>query len=392
MYSKQAKKVKKLVGSTRDYFSATAGDLKEGASKATAKLLSYTPVPNLFDSNKQFVELSEETKLLAKGVLQPGDIILVKTPTFFHNKIRMVASASYDHWVVVLDASMTTLQVSFPMAKLTKVWPFVNPLREPLVIRPKMSDAQRDNFIAKWLSIVGKKYDYRRLFKLFLKRETYDKKDRVLCSNAIFQAFWQANKDFILPDVDKNYLDFNKSGTFSVDDFFRLGLLMPDKFEIIDSLKPPMGENTQDLDPEVSIDEFQTSSILERYSIYYFLNMLIYIHERADVINMILVSINFLMDLMEKEKSPKKKRSYFETGSTLVQLFMIFNNIEKEGLNPKNKKKLLMIIFNMMFLGVQTKRMKMLKSMTLRLINDNKIQTLTSNFFTNIRDTIKAKL
>ena len=140
MYAKSLKRTKKLLNSTKSTFSNVAHEVKEVASSLTAKVISYSSSSSLFNYNAKFVKISEDRKLLAAEVLKPGDIVLVKTPTFLHSKLRMASNTTYDHCVVILDASMNVLQVSFPKAKLCKVWPFVNELREPLIIRPKVSD------------------------------------------------------------------------------------------------------------------------------------------------------------------------------------------------------------------------------------------------------------
>lgn len=107
------------------------------------------PEISLFNYNKKFIEIDDETRKLAESLLQPGDIILVKTPTFFNSKLRIIANAPYDHCVVVMDSSMTCLEISYPEAKLVEVWAFVNPNRKPLIIRPQMNDQQKEEFLNK---------------------------------------------------------------------------------------------------------------------------------------------------------------------------------------------------------------------------------------------------
>ena len=77
--------------------------------------------------------------------LQPGDMILIKTPSAIYSAIRTLGRQSYDHIVsstsklirqaVVLD-DQYSLHISYPYAKKAPTFFFTHKLRQPLIIRP----------------------------------------------------------------------------------------------------------------------------------------------------------------------------------------------------------------------------------------------------------------
>jgi hypothetical protein len=61
--------------------------------------------------------------------------------------------------------------------------------------------------------------------------------------------------------AEKNYLDYNRSGTFSVDDFHRMALLMPEKFELHTTLMPEVRIDDEVVQAQAvtAIDEHEAS-------------------------------------------------------------------------------------------------------------------------------------
>ena len=78
-------------------------------------------------------------------LLQPGDIILVKTPSqVYLQMFRMLGFKGYDHTVLVVDDSRT-LHIGWPRAKLVPTILFTTPSKQGLLIRPRWtSDEQRN--------------------------------------------------------------------------------------------------------------------------------------------------------------------------------------------------------------------------------------------------------
>ena len=80
--------------------------------------------------------------------LQPGDLILTKTPSCIYQMFRTLGGPTeYDHISVVLDETYS-LHISYPRAKKVPTTVFTHIKREPLVIRPVFqSPEQKENFI-----------------------------------------------------------------------------------------------------------------------------------------------------------------------------------------------------------------------------------------------------
>ena len=83
---------------------------------------------------------SEKAKAieLAQSV-KPGDLILVKTPNRMYEAMRRIYATPYDHVVVVVD-EVRCLHISFPIAKLVPTYMFTDLKREPLVLRPNLTE------------------------------------------------------------------------------------------------------------------------------------------------------------------------------------------------------------------------------------------------------------
>ena len=153
-------------------------------------------------SHARFNIIADAEKNLAMKTVQPGDIILVKTPTFMHTKIREFSNSVYDHCIVILSKSehenskepgkysLNCLQISYPKVKQCEAWPFMISCRQPMIIRPKISQENMKQFIAKSKKLVGKRYNFRQLMNSILKQKTFKENPyKVVCSDAIFKAF-----------------------------------------------------------------------------------------------------------------------------------------------------------------------------------------------------------
>lgn len=80
--------------------------------------------------------------------IQPGDIILVKTPNFFYETLRKLYGTEHDHAILVVDAERC-LHISYPKARLVPVDQFLQPGRDPLLIKvTALSAHDRIKFIS----------------------------------------------------------------------------------------------------------------------------------------------------------------------------------------------------------------------------------------------------
>mmetsp|Transcript_19447 Transcript_19447/g.26308 ORF Transcript_19447/g.26308 Transcript_19447/m.26308 type:complete len:97 (-) Transcript_19447:1112-1402(-) len=81
---------------------------------------------------------SKDTELVQRKMqqfdVQPGDIILVKTPSVFYEAIRKLYSTEHDHAILVVD-SERCLHITYPKARLVPVHQFLHPSRAPVLIK-----------------------------------------------------------------------------------------------------------------------------------------------------------------------------------------------------------------------------------------------------------------
>ena len=358
------KKTKRFFDNSKEKISNFFTDLRETSTNFTEKIISYM----------KFVSISNDEKTMAMLMIKPGDIILVRTPTFVHSKLRMLSNTSYDHWVVILDSDLNCLQITYPRAKLWKAWPFVVADRDPLVIRPKVSEEVKNAFIEQAKAIKGRRYDLYRLISLVFRRKqpyvnnddvipksknffdlfrvqktaNQGENDRVICSHSIYEAFCKANPEFKIPTTEKGYLDFDRNGSFSVDDFNRVALLQPDNFEIINYSRiwKSLSKNhslvdqlENELEPSTvtAVVDNEPTSFIEKYGIVHLVNIVLFIHEKADMINIILKTIEMLTQFLDKSENKSQRQNVIYTISSYIKLTRILADIEEHGLNKKNR-------------------------------------------------------
>ena len=73
------------------------------------------------------------------SLMQPGDLILTRTPSVIYAFFRGLGYSDYDHIAVVLDERYS-LHISYPRSKKVPTSIFTHLKREPLVLRPKFAD------------------------------------------------------------------------------------------------------------------------------------------------------------------------------------------------------------------------------------------------------------
>ena len=95
---------------------------------------------------------------------------MVKTPNFFYESIRKLYATEHDHAVLVVD-SERCLHISYPKAKLVPIHQYLQPRRDPLLIKITergLPGAERARFISNVKhASVGKQYDSVRIFEFF---------------------------------------------------------------------------------------------------------------------------------------------------------------------------------------------------------------------------------
>ena len=101
-------------------------------------------------------------------MVQPGDIILIKTPSMVYSGLRNLFRYECDHALVVVDQERC-LHISYPRAKLVPTWSYLQISKEPIIIRPTakaMDEQTRQKFISDVKhEFVGKAYDSMRLVR-----------------------------------------------------------------------------------------------------------------------------------------------------------------------------------------------------------------------------------
>lgn len=78
----------------------------------------------------------------------------MKTPSAFHKRARKISKVNFDHSVLVLDNNMA-LQISFPRVAIKPTWVFCIERREPHVIRPLLSEDEREKLVEAAKQLVG---------------------------------------------------------------------------------------------------------------------------------------------------------------------------------------------------------------------------------------------
>lgn len=107
---------------------------------------------------------------IIREYVQPGDLILTKTPSKIFKTLRELGRTDYDHVLAVIDQDRS-LHVSYPFAKLVPTSQFVQKKKCSFILRPKFSPnargidkaAQFTDMLKQ--SLVGKAYDYPRVIK-----------------------------------------------------------------------------------------------------------------------------------------------------------------------------------------------------------------------------------
>eukprot|EP00743_Colponemidia_sp_Colp-15_P007604 GILK01008226.1.p1 GENE.GILK01008226.1~~GILK01008226.1.p1 ORF type:complete len:216 (-),score=10.14 GILK01008226.1:80-697(-) len=115
--------------------------------------------------------VSPEERATARAAslrLQPGDIILVVTPSAFYNFFRNLTGNTYDHAVVVVDRQHV-LHVGAPFVRLLTIDKFLIPRRKPLILRPRLTGDQRSEFLGHLKQLIHTPYNVFRAYSILLR-------------------------------------------------------------------------------------------------------------------------------------------------------------------------------------------------------------------------------
>jgi len=103
--------------------------------------------------------------------LRSCDLVLVVTPGWVYREFRRLASHSYDHLAIALSAH-SVLHVGPPTIRLLPASLLLQPRRQPLVLRPTLSEQQRAALVHSLTPLVGQPYDTMRVLKLIARLAT----------------------------------------------------------------------------------------------------------------------------------------------------------------------------------------------------------------------------
>lgn len=98
--------------------------------------------------------------------VEPGDLILVKSPGLVFGLARRIAGNPYDH-VAVVASDGSTINIDKPGARLLPADRLLRPSLQPLVLRPQFASAdERAAFVRDIEALVQTPYDVRRTLHL----------------------------------------------------------------------------------------------------------------------------------------------------------------------------------------------------------------------------------
>jgi len=122
------------------------------------------------DSARARNSTSESFALVSPRVqlLQPGDLIIVRTPGTFYRFFRGLAGHKFDHLAIVMENGMF-LHVGPPTIRLLPVELLLQENRQPRVFRPKLTDAQRQKLLTSLSTLVGHPYDTIRVYSFIFR-------------------------------------------------------------------------------------------------------------------------------------------------------------------------------------------------------------------------------
>jgi hypothetical protein len=204
--------------------------------------------------NSQF----QEQLCALKSAVKPGDLIIVRTPGYFYTVFRGLAGHSFDHLAIVLN-NHEFLHVGPPLIRLLPIELLLQPNRNPIVLRPKLTPEELQDLLGKLQPLVGKSYDnvkvYSFVAKLAVQKFITGKNERLkqklaqynsqnssdsldvhsfICTDAILNRLLSVSGEFrrsarsISAELDYSFLK-----SWSINDVYNLALLRPQLLELV---------------------------------------------------------------------------------------------------------------------------------------------------------------
>jgi len=189
----------------------------------------------LNDSKKYTIQEFKESQELKK-LVEPGDIVITRTPGPLHASIRKIYNMIYDHLAIIID-SESILHIAPPKVRLLSSNVLLMKKRHPLILRMNIPKEEKTLLISELLKCVGDDYNYIRVMKLsgsvllykvigqepnFHKKilEKNLKNKQTICSDLIVYASMDASP-IVRKFIEKSFksLVVSKYGSFSPDDF-----------------------------------------------------------------------------------------------------------------------------------------------------------------------------
>jgi hypothetical protein len=194
---------------------------------------------NIEASREPFYRSGESRRLRPRlEALQPGDIVLVRTPGNFYRLIRNTTLSDYDHLAVVMT-STEFLHIGPPTVRLLPTSIIMAEQRCAVAFRPEMTDAERKELLATLHCAVGQAYDTGRTYRLiarchyFLATSTWTKmplasNSKHICTDSIIRPIL-ACCPRLATAVNRVALALDEPllGSFTLNDVVRLQELLP---------------------------------------------------------------------------------------------------------------------------------------------------------------------
>ncbi len=198
-------------------------------------------------NRKKFYQARESTinsTFLSYKDVQPGDLVLIKTPGLPYKVGRFLMGTTYDHISVVVRNGLTA-NVVWPQNIYFPAKQLLAPKRKPFVIRPIWENATEQNQFVDWMeSLMGQSYNTRRARHLILRlilnkflavihpmKRLEANKEQCLCTDAVFHGLMLSIDSF--KPLESYALDWTYLQCASTNDFLALCNLIPHKFQII---------------------------------------------------------------------------------------------------------------------------------------------------------------
>jgi len=239
----------------------------EAITALLAQILAPQSLAALQDGNTGFHPSLVDQLGDNVDALQPGDLIFTRTPGLLYSSLRSLASSKYDHLALVLNKK-EVLHIGPSKVRVLSIYVLVEPARKPLVLRPNLTDSQREKFLQNSRELLGQKYDVFRAYSLAIRLFLHHymnvtlpmgvpEETPIICSDQIFNLLKTVFPDFKSKVADGT--DFRILNGVSVENFLRLHRTNKALFKAIDlpiKRTPDALKKTLETEFQVQMQEF----------------------------------------------------------------------------------------------------------------------------------------